>query len=484
MTQIASLSSLLGNPGAASSATSPGAPDGSNFASVLSVAQAGAPTPQQAATTPDPQAPGQTQTQTQAGSLSGNPGSAAKSEAQAQDSGTSSAQSGGAGTQGASSGSGGAQQAATSSQAPGSAPHGPASQSQASAATGSDKTSTSQPAGASGSAADARHAAADAAAGQAAAAAQAAAQAILAQWAALAGQGGSAAAGGKAGAQAGGKTLPPGTQAAPAAQLLAGGQALAKAVSDSGAQALQADARAEQAAMTPDAHGGAPGFEQVASEAVAAAARAAPSALVAMPGLTPAGAGDAHASATADATARVDGAQASAAALQALNAAGQLGGAIQAPASGVEAAATYSAALPSPVGSAPWGQELGQQMLMAVDGKLQTATLHLNPPQLGPLEVQLQMQGGQVNAQFASPHQAVRQAVESALPQLHDMFAGAGIQLGQASVGTGSPREGGHGGARSRSANGRAASALEALPAGALAQASPSWLRGLVNTYV
>ncbi|MBU6513809.1 MAG: flagellar hook-length control protein FliK, partial [Betaproteobacteria bacterium] len=193
---------------------------------------------------------------------------------------------------------------------------------------------------------------------------------------------------------------------------------------------------------------------------------------------------DAQTAAVAAGSPRGDAAQAPAAALAALNAAGQLGAAVQAPTSGVEAAATYSAALPSPVGSAPWGQELGQQMLMAVDGKLQTATLHLNPPQLGPLEVQLQMQGGQVNAQFASPHQAVRQAVESALPQLHDMFAGAGINLGQASVGTGSPRDGGSGGTRPRTASRAGRDALDAVGAGLAPQPSAAWLRGLVNTYV
>ncbi len=483
MTQIASLPSLPGPAGVVPSATSSGAPDGSNFASVLSVAQAGAPAPQQAPAAASPQAPGENPSPGAGASQS--PGFPARADAQAQGAGASSPQSGGGGTQAASAGPGGSRQTASSSQAQAASSSGPGSQSKAAAGTGSEQASSSPSAGGHGQAADARHAAADAA-GQAGAAAQAAAQAILAQWAALTGQGGSTPDGGKAGAQAGGKTLPPGTQLARSVQSLPDGQALAKAVSDSGAQALQADARAEQAALSSDAHGAQAGFEQVASAAVAAAARSAPSALAALPGLGPAGGVDAGAAATATpgTPARADGAQAPAAALAALNAAGQLGTAIQTPASGVEAAATYSAALPSPVGSAPWGQELGQQMLMAVDGKLQTATLHLNPPQLGPLEVQLQMQGGQVNAQFASPHQAVRQAVESALPQLQDMFAGAGIQLGQASVGTGSPREGGHGGARSRSMSGRGESALDAVPATALAQASPGWLRGLVNTYV
>jgi flagellar hook-length control protein FliK len=257
---------------------------------------------------------------------------------------------------------------------------------------------------------------------------------------------------------------------------------LANALSDGGAQALQADAHAEQAAVKADAAAGQAGkFAQVANAAVAAAVRAAPSAPAP---LAASAAADAQTQAAAAGTPRGDGAQASASALAALNAAAQLGSAVQVPSSGVEAAATYSAALPSPVGSAPWGQELGQQMLMAVDGKLQSATLHLNPPQLGPLEVQLQMQGGQVNAQFVSAHQAVRQAVESALPQLHDMFAGAGINLGQASVGTGSPRDGGSGGTRARSGASQSQDTQDAAPVAGAARTSSAWLRGLVNTYV
>ncbi len=148
-----------------------------------------------------------------------------------------------------------------------------------------------------------------------------------------------------------------------------------------------------------------------------------------------------------------------------------------------EAAATYSAALPSPVGSAPWGQELGQQMLLAVDAGTQSATLHLNPPQLGPLEIHLQLQAGQVNAQFASPHQAVRAAVQSALPQLHDLFSGAGLNLSQASVGSGSGR--GQAGNAQRGGGRGQALAGAAVEGGAPVAAAPvRWLRGLVNTYV
>jgi flagellar hook-length control protein FliK len=145
----------------------------------------------------------------------------------------------------------------------------------------------------------------------------------------------------------------------------------------------------------------------------------------------------------------------------------------------------YTMALHAPVGVVPWGQELGQQMLFAVSGQQQLAILHLNPPQLGPLEVHLQLHDGQVNAQFVSPHQAVRQAVESAMPQLHDLFTGAGLSLMQTSVNSGGtgrhmPQ---HQLSNSRSAVDVDGSRALGLVAVVTAQA-PNWKSGLVNTYV
>ena len=146
----------------------------------------------------------------------------------------------------------------------------------------------------------------------------------------------------------------------------------------------------------------------------------------------------------------------------------------------------YTASLHTPVGGAPWGQELGQQLLFAVNGQQQLATLHLNPPQLGPLDVHLTLHNGQVDAQFVSPHQAVRQALESAMPQLHDLFTGAGLTLMQTSV-----NAGGHG--RGAFQNRPSRAGIQGVESSSLpAQAGPQpggaaasdWKQGLVNTYV
>lgn len=82
-----------------------------------------------------------------------------------------------------------------------------------------------------------------------------------------------------------------------------------------------------------------------------------------------------------------------------------------------------------------WPQALGQQMIrMSTQGQ-QRAELQLNPPDLGPLKVVLNVVNDQAQAQFVSPHQAVRAAVEAALPHLRTALSENGIQLGQTSVG-------------------------------------------------
>jgi flagellar hook-length control protein FliK len=92
----------------------------------------------------------------------------------------------------------------------------------------------------------------------------------------------------------------------------------------------------------------------------------------------------------------------------------------------------------TPVGATHWGTELGQQMVMMSSNArqgMQTAELRLDPPDLGPLRVSLNLSDGVASASFVSAHASVRQAIEVAIPQLQQALAQAGISLGQTSVG-------------------------------------------------
>ncbi|MDH4283769.1 MAG: flagellar hook-length control protein FliK [Gallionellaceae bacterium] len=97
--------------------------------------------------------------------------------------------------------------------------------------------------------------------------------------------------------------------------------------------------------------------------------------------------------------------------------------------------------LDTPLANNAWAEEFSQKIVWMATQREQTAELHLNPPQLGPLEVVISVSDDQATAVFASQHAAVRQAVEQALPRLRDMLADSGITLGNATVSDQLPRE-------------------------------------------
>ncbi len=88
------------------------------------------------------------------------------------------------------------------------------------------------------------------------------------------------------------------------------------------------------------------------------------------------------------------------------------------------------------VGSAEWGGAVGEKVVWMVNQSHQVAELHLNPPNLGPLEVRLTISNDQASALFVSHHSAVREAIETALPRLREMLADNGIMLGNVTVGS------------------------------------------------
>lgn len=127
----------------------------------------------------------------------------------------------------------------------------------------------------------------------------------------------------------------------------------------------------------------------------------------------------------------------------------QLAAQQQAPLQQVQQAAAAAAAdkLAPRVGSSGWDQALGQKVVWMVAGEQQSASLTLNPPDLGPLQVVLNVTNSHATVNFTAAQPEVRQALESAVPKLREMLGDAGIQLGQANVSAGTPnhQQGGFG---------------------------------------
>jgi flagellar hook-length control protein FliK len=91
------------------------------------------------------------------------------------------------------------------------------------------------------------------------------------------------------------------------------------------------------------------------------------------------------------------------------------------------------------VGAPGWDQALGQKVTWMIGGEQQSASLTLNPPDLGPLQIELKVENSLATASFTAAQPEVRQALEAAMPKLRDMLGEAGIQLGQTSVSAGTP---------------------------------------------
>ncbi|MDR0933661.1 MAG: flagellar hook-length control protein FliK [Burkholderiaceae bacterium] len=87
------------------------------------------------------------------------------------------------------------------------------------------------------------------------------------------------------------------------------------------------------------------------------------------------------------------------------------------------------------LGTPEWNQAIGQRVLWMVGQEQQSASLMLNPPELGPVRVVVSVSSNHASANFFSANPDVRHALEGSLPRLREMMEGAGIQLGQAQVG-------------------------------------------------
>ncbi|MEA3126929.1 MAG: flagellar hook-length control protein FliK, partial [Caballeronia sp.] len=101
------------------------------------------------------------------------------------------------------------------------------------------------------------------------------------------------------------------------------------------------------------------------------------------------------------------------------------------------ATAAASAAIAPHVGTSGWDEAFSQKVVFLSNAHQQSAELTLNPKDLGPLQVVLQVTDNHAHALFVSTHAQVRAAVEAALPTLREAMQGSGISLGSTSVSDG-----------------------------------------------
>jgi flagellar hook-length control protein FliK len=141
----------------------------------------------------------------------------------------------------------------------------------------------------------------------------------------------------------------------------------------------------------------------------------------------------------------------------------------------------------TPVRDRDWATDVGQKIVWLATNDKHSAQLTLNPPQMGPIEISLSVDKGNASVSFISANAEVRDALETALPKLREMFASAGIELGQTNVSSESFRQqGGNGQPNQSSSRSTADNAILAGNTVASLQVkafSAQQGNGLVNTF-
>jgi flagellar hook-length control protein FliK len=87
------------------------------------------------------------------------------------------------------------------------------------------------------------------------------------------------------------------------------------------------------------------------------------------------------------------------------------------------------ATLQMPPQAPGFGPALGQQIDVWMKGGVQHAEMQLNPQDLGPIRVKIEMQGDQTRVHMSADVQSTRDALQQAMPQLHEQLGQVGISV-------------------------------------------------------
>lgn len=83
----------------------------------------------------------------------------------------------------------------------------------------------------------------------------------------------------------------------------------------------------------------------------------------------------------------------------------------------------------TPVQAKGWGEEVGSHVQWVLSQKLHVAQLRLNPPNLGSVDVRIQLQDDQLSVHFNASHALVRDSLDASLPRLRELMNDNGLNL-------------------------------------------------------
>ena len=99
-----------------------------------------------------------------------------------------------------------------------------------------------------------------------------------------------------------------------------------------------------------------------------------------------------------------------------------------------QAAVTQTQMAPLSLGQNAWESNLGSRLQMMVGQNIQTAEIRLDPPELGELGIKIKVSNDVASVNITAANAQVREALETAVPKLREMFAESGVSLGDVNV--------------------------------------------------
>lgn len=146
----------------------------------------------------------------------------------------------------------------------------------------------------------------------------------------------------------------------------------------------------------------------------------------------------------------------------------------------------YTTSVELPVGHQQWGEQVVGKLTWLTAKNLSSAEIHLTPPDMGPMEVRMQVQQDQAHITVHSANQAVRDQLELNSHRLRDMLNEQGIELSGFDVADSSPNQSGQKQDAENQGAGRSESAIagsgDEEPALASASVDLAW-KGRISLY-
>lgn len=106
---------------------------------------------------------------------------------------------------------------------------------------------------------------------------------------------------------------------------------------------------------------------------------------------------------------------------------------------------TFNTQLELPLGHSQWGNQVLQRVALLTAQGIQAAEIHLNPAELGPMQVRVDQRQDSATVVFTSHHASTRDALEASLPRLRELFSAQGMDLVDVDINSGDQQSGTNG---------------------------------------